>query len=38
MIIAGDINGYCIVDFEDITILVSHWLMQGDDFVNKPDD
>ncbi|MHC4325601.1 MAG: hypothetical protein ACYSUX_15145 [Planctomycetota bacterium] len=38
MIIAGDINGDCIVDFEDITILVSHWLMEGDDFVNKPDD
>ena len=35
-IIAGDINGDCVVDFEDLAIIVSHWLMQGDDFVNKP--
>jgi len=35
-IIAGDINGDCVVDFEDLMIIVSHWLMQGDDFVNKP--
>jgi len=36
VIIAGDINGDCVVDFEDITILISHWMMQGDDFMNKP--
>lgn len=35
-IIAGDINGDCVVDFEDLAIIVSHWMMQGDDFVNKP--
>jgi len=35
-IIAGDINGDCVVDFEDLVIIVSHWMMQGDDFVNKP--
>jgi predicted outer membrane repeat protein len=35
-IIAGDINGDCVVDFEDLEIIVSHWMMQGDDFVNKP--
>jgi len=35
-IIAGDINGDCVVDFEDLAIIVSHWMMQGDNFVNKP--
>ena len=35
VIIAGDINGDCVVDFEDQMIMVSHWLMQGDDFINK---
>ncbi|MHC4166726.1 MAG: right-handed parallel beta-helix repeat-containing protein [Planctomycetota bacterium] len=31
-IIAGDINGDCVVDFEDLVILVSHWTMQGTTF------
>ena len=35
VIIAGDINGDCVVDFEDEAILISHWMMQGDDFINK---
>jgi len=34
-IIAGDINGDCVVDFEDQIIMISHWMMQGDDFKNK---
>jgi len=34
-IIAGDINGDCVVDFEDQIIMISHWMMQGDDFINK---
>jgi hypothetical protein len=33
---AGDINGDCVVDFEDLMIIISHWMMQGDDFINKP--
>jgi hypothetical protein len=36
VIIAGDINGDGIVDDEDLAILNSHWMMQGDDFINKP--
>jgi len=36
--IAGDINGDCVVNFVDFAILVSHWMMQGDDFVYKPGD
>jgi parallel beta-helix repeat protein/predicted outer membrane repeat protein len=36
IILAGDINGDCVVDFEDLAIVVSHWLMHGEDFVNKP--
>ncbi len=35
-VLAGDINGDCVVDFEDISIIVSHWMMRGEDFVNKP--
>ena len=35
-IIAGDINGDGIVDDEDLAILNSHWMMQGEDFINKP--
>jgi predicted outer membrane repeat protein len=35
-ILAGDINGDCVVDFEDLAIVVSHWMMRGEDFVNKP--
>ena len=35
-IIAGDINGDCVVDFEDLAILLSHWMMQGDIIVNNP--
>ncbi|MGB2865442.1 MAG: right-handed parallel beta-helix repeat-containing protein [Sedimentisphaerales bacterium] len=35
VIIAGDINGDCVVDSEDEAILISHWMMQGDDFINK---
>ena len=36
VILAGDINGDCVVDFEDLMIIISHWMMQGEDFVNKP--
>jgi len=36
VILAGDINGDCVVDFEDLSIVVSHWMMRGEDFVNKP--
>jgi hypothetical protein len=36
VILAGDINGDCIVDFKDLMIIISHWMMQGEDFVNKP--
>jgi len=28
--------GDCVVDFEDLMIIISHWMMQGEDFVNKP--
>ena len=28
-IIAGDINGDCKVDFEDLTILMAHWLQDS---------
>jgi len=36
VIIAGDINGDCVVDFEDLMILMSHWMMRPEDLVNKP--
>jgi parallel beta-helix repeat protein len=36
VIIAGDINGDCVVDFEDLMIIISHWMMRGEDLVNKP--
>ncbi len=35
-VIAGDINGDCVVDFKDMAIMVSHWMMRGEDFVNQP--
>jgi hypothetical protein len=35
VILAGDINGDCVVDFNDLAILTSHWMMRGEDFVNK---
>jgi hypothetical protein len=35
-IIAGDINGDCVVDFKDQAIMMSHWMMRGEDFGNKP--
>jgi hypothetical protein len=35
-IIAGDINGDCVVDFEDLMIMISHWMVRGEDLVNKP--
>jgi len=35
-ILAGDINGDCVVDIGDMAILMSHWMMRGEDFVNKP--
>ncbi len=35
-IIAGDINGDCVVDFEDLMIIISHWMMRGEDLVNNP--
>jgi predicted outer membrane repeat protein len=35
-IVAGDINGDCVVDFADIAIVLSHWMMRGEDFVNQP--
>jgi len=36
IILAGDINGDCVVDFNDLAILMSHWMMRGEDFMNKP--
>ncbi len=35
-VIAGDINGDCVVDCKDFTIMSSHWLAQGSDFQNVP--
>lgn len=35
VILAGDINGDCVVDELDLAILESHWMMRGEDFVNK---
>ncbi|MCP4260916.1 MAG: hypothetical protein GY774_25910 [Planctomycetes bacterium] len=35
-VIAGDINGDCVVDFTDLEIMLSHWMMQGDFVLNKP--
>lgn len=34
-ILAGDINGDCVVDFDDLAIVVSQWMMSGEDFINK---
>ena len=31
-IVAGDINGDCKVDFEDLKLLSTHWLWQGDPY------
>ncbi len=28
-VIAGDINGDCIVDFKDAAIMMNHWLQGG---------
>lgn len=36
VILAGDINGDCIVDELDLAILESQWMMRGEDFINKP--
>jgi hypothetical protein len=36
VILAGDINGDCVVDFDDLMIMISHWMMRSEDFVNKP--
>jgi hypothetical protein len=36
VILAGDINGDCVVDFDDLAILMSQWMMRSEDFVNKP--
>ncbi len=36
VIIAGDINGDCVVDSLDRAILESHWMMRGEDFLDKP--
>ena len=35
-IIAGDINGDCVVDFEDLMIMISHWMVRSEDLVNTP--
>jgi hypothetical protein len=35
-IIAGDINGDCVVDFDDLMIMLSHWMISGEDLVDKP--
>jgi len=29
MIVAGDINGDCIVNFKDFALLAYHWLEQN---------
>jgi len=36
VILAGDINGDCVVNLDDLAILMSHWMMRSEDFVNKP--
>ena len=36
VILAGDINGDCVVDFDDISIVVSQWALSGGDFINCP--
>jgi len=36
IILPGDINGDCVVDYNDIQIVISHWLMKGEDFINQP--
>jgi predicted outer membrane repeat protein/parallel beta-helix repeat protein len=36
IIIPGDINGDCIVDFKDLEIVVLNWMIKGEDFVNSP--
>ena len=36
VIIAGDINGDCVVDFEDLMILMSHWTMPIDEPAIEP--
>jgi len=36
VIMAGDINGDCVVDFEALMIIISHWMMRAEDLVNKP--
>lgn len=35
-ILAGDINGDCIVDTKDLMIVASQWLLDGSDFINQP--
>jgi predicted outer membrane repeat protein len=35
-VIAGDINGDCIVDIADLAIMLSHWMIHGDIVVNNP--
>ncbi|MCP4614656.1 MAG: hypothetical protein GY845_38745 [Planctomycetes bacterium] len=35
-VIAGDINGDCVVDLADLAIMLSHWMVQGDIVVNNP--
>jgi hypothetical protein len=34
-IIAGDINGDCVVDLKDLTIMLSHWTMPPGDLVDN---
>jgi hypothetical protein len=36
VIIPGDINGDCVVDFKDLEIVVLNWMLKGDDFTNEP--
>lgn len=35
VILAGDINGDSIVDYNDLYIVVSQWSLEGNDFINQ---
>jgi predicted outer membrane repeat protein len=36
VILAGDINGDSVVNYDDLYIIVSQWLLEGKDFINQP--
>ncbi|MBN2590906.1 MAG: right-handed parallel beta-helix repeat-containing protein [Sedimentisphaerales bacterium] len=36
VILAADINGDSVVDYYDLNIVISQWLLEGHDFINRP--